>query len=298
MMTRHAQPTSQTVTWSWDGADVSCAITRYGTGPSALLLPALSSISSREEMWPLQKHLADHFETVVPDWPGFGNRGKPVLDWTPNTMTAWLDHLLRTVVSRPALVIASGHAAGFVVRHFAAKPDEAPDVVLVAPTWRGPLPTMIGRRPVWLGHVRAAVDNKVVGPLLYALNLNRFVISRMAKGHVYSDPASLTSARLRNMRHVARAKGARFASVRFVTGALDPYLSGDAFRADAETIPSDRLRLIWGDETPRKSKAEMVRLAETTGITPNVLARGKLAVHEEFAPDVAGIILNAQVTCG
>lgn len=80
MMTRHAQPTSQTVTWSWDGADVSCAITRYGTGPSALLLPALSSISSREEMWPLQKHLADHFETVVPDWPGFGNRGKPVLD--------------------------------------------------------------------------------------------------------------------------------------------------------------------------------------------------------------------------
>ena len=43
----------ETFDWAWNGQDLTCALTRQGTGPRALLLPALSSISTRDEMAPL-----------------------------------------------------------------------------------------------------------------------------------------------------------------------------------------------------------------------------------------------------
>jgi len=184
----------ETSQWSWGGQDLTCALTRQGTGPRALLLPALSSISTRGEMAPLQALLAERFETLAPDWPGFGTDDKPRVAWTPAAMAGWLDHVLSRVVPNPDLIVAAGHAAGYLLRHFADNPARAPQLALVAPTWRGPLPTMIGRRPAWLARVRAAVDIPVAGPALYALNLNALVIRRMAKGHVYADPAWLTPA--------------------------------------------------------------------------------------------------------
>lgn len=277
------------ILWSWDGAEIPVTLTRAGAGPRALLLPALSSISTRSEMAPLQALLAARFETVAADWPGFGTEDKPRILWTPEAMAAWLDNLLTKIAPGPALIVAAGHAAGYVLRHFAGKPDDAPELALIAPTWRGPLPTMLGRRPGWLKRVRAAVDMPVLGPLLYALNLNDIVIRRMAKGHVYSDPDWLTPSRLAEKRKVARAGGARFGSVRFVTGALDPFESAEAFRAAAP--PPGRLRLIWGEDTPRRSKAEMAALAEEAQARPLVLPRGKLGAHEEFAQAVAAALI-------
>ena len=289
-------PHDESVAWSRDGVDISCPLTRQGTGPRALLLPALSSISTREEMAPLQALLADSYETIAPDWPGFGTKDKPRLAWTPDAMAAWLDHVLTRVVPDPALIVAAGHAAGYVLRRFADKPEEAPQIVLIAPTWRGPLPTMMGKRPAWLGRVRSAVDMPVTGPALYALNLNGPVIRKMTRGHVCSDPAWLTPDRLRDKRRVARATGARFGSIRFVTGALDPFqVAEDAHRA-AAAIPPDRMRMIWGEETPRKSRAAMAALAKAAGVTPTLLSQGKLGLHEEFADDVAQTILEAGVT--
>lgn len=282
----------ETSRWSWGGRDLTCALTRRGAGPRALVLPALSSISTRGEMAPLQALLSERFETVAPDWPGFGTDDKPRVAWTPAAMAAWLDHVLSRVVPDPALIVAAGHAAGYLLRHFAGDPARAPQLTLVAPTWRGPLPTMMGRRPGWLSRVRAAVDMPVAGPALYALNLNGLVIRRMAKGHVYADPAWLTPARMDAKRRVSRAAGARFASVRFVTGALDPFETGDDARAAAAAMPRGRVQMIWGAETPRKSKAEMEALAAAAGVTPTVLPHGKLGLHEEFADDVAAAILE------
>ena len=70
-------PHDERFDWSWDGVKLSCPLTRQGTGPRALLLPALSSISTRGETAPLQALLADRFETVAPDWPGFYNSRRP-----------------------------------------------------------------------------------------------------------------------------------------------------------------------------------------------------------------------------
>ena len=46
------------ITWAWDGEAVRVGVDRAGTGPALLLLPALSSISTRREMRPLQEPLA------------------------------------------------------------------------------------------------------------------------------------------------------------------------------------------------------------------------------------------------
>jgi hypothetical protein len=48
--------------------------------------------------------------------------------------------------------------------------------------------------------------------------------------------------------------------------------------------------LVYGAETPAKSRAEMEALAAVPGIRTARLARGKLAVHEEFPDATFGAI--------
>jgi pimeloyl-ACP methyl ester carboxylesterase len=141
---------------------------------------------------------------------------------------------------------------------------------------------MGGQRP-WFERLCRLVDLPALGPALYRLNVNPFVVRRMGAGHVYSDLAFLNEARLREKLAVTRAPGARFASVRFVTGRLDPLASRDEFLALARRAAAPIL-VVYGAETPPRSRAEMEALAALPGIRSVLLPRGKLAVHEEF-PD-------------
>jgi pimeloyl-ACP methyl ester carboxylesterase len=158
-----------------------------------------------------------------------------------------------------------------------------PQLVLIAPTWRGPLPTMLGGHRPFFDRLCRLVDHPVLGPLVYRLNVNRPAVRYMGAGHVYADPAFLAGERLRQKLAVVRAPGARFASVRFVTGRLDPLASREAF-LDLARRASTPILLIYGAGTPPKSRAEMEALAAVGGVRSVRLAHGKLSVHEEF-PD-------------
>jgi hypothetical protein len=57
MITSEFMQTEQ-LTWRYDGTSVELAVDWSGQGPLVLLLPALSSISTRHEMRPLQERLA------------------------------------------------------------------------------------------------------------------------------------------------------------------------------------------------------------------------------------------------
>ena len=71
--------------WSWQGTPISLAMDEAGEGQSVLLLPALSSISTRSEMWRLLEVLSARFRAVTVDWPGFGDRPRPRIgNWTPD----------------------------------------------------------------------------------------------------------------------------------------------------------------------------------------------------------------------
>jgi pimeloyl-ACP methyl ester carboxylesterase len=277
------------LTWTWHGKSVDLALDSAGQGPIVLLLPALSSISTRREMWPLQQQLSSHYRTISIDWPGFGDQGRPALDWKPAAYAEFLEYILDAVAPSPHAIIAAGHAATYALAHARARPGAFGRLVLVAPTWRGPLPTMMnGRRP-FFNRLCDVVDLPVLGPLLYKLNVNRTVVRFMAAGHVYTDPAWLSGERLREKLAVTRAPGARFASIRFVTGMLDPIDTREQFLALARQAAIPMLT-VFGNETPPRSRAEIDALATIQGMRSVCIPRGKLSLHEEFATEVAQAI--------
>lgn len=272
-------------------AAVACDV--VGRGRDALLLPALSSIATRQEMRPLAERLAGGLHCVLPDWPGFGGaapRGQPL---SPAAMDAFLDAFLDagfgTLVGRDAVGIAAGHGATYLIQAALRHPGAFSRLVLIAPTWRGPLPTVTdGRKPALCRRVRTAIEMPGIGPLLYRLNLSRPIVARMMREHVYADPAKVTPALLRAKLAVAGTPGRRFGTAAFVTGGLDPVGSRSAFLALFEgDLPP--ILMLRPRGTPARSAAEMDALA-ATGRVEAVTIGGALAAHEEVPDEVAAAI--------
>lgn len=277
--------TDSRISWTWRGKSVELGCETRGRGPAVLMLPALSSISTRAEMRPLADALSATVTATAVDWPGFGDRPRPAVAWQPDAFRDFLAFLLQSS-GRPFATIAAGHAAGYLIAHAAAHPGSAGRLILVAPTWRGPLPTMMGGQRAAFRTIADLVDLPVIGPALYRLNVNQPMIRMMVAGHVYADSASFAGRRLAEKLAVTRARGARHASVRFVAGALDPMATRAEFLAAARALVDPAL-VVYGARTPPKSRAEMEALAQLPGIASCVLPDGKLAVHEEFPAPVA-----------
>jgi hypothetical protein len=94
--------------WTWCGKAIDLGFDARGQGPTVLLLPALSSISTRHEMRPLQERLAHRYSTFSIDWPGFGDQPRPPVDWTPDGCYAFLSFLLTSVVAQPPQSLPPG----------------------------------------------------------------------------------------------------------------------------------------------------------------------------------------------
>jgi pimeloyl-ACP methyl ester carboxylesterase len=281
----------RTISCKWEHSEIALGMDEAGSGPSLVLLPALSSISTRREMFPLLERLSPRFHISTVDWPGFGDRARPRNDWSPEILSAFLNWYLSEIVPPPHAVVAAGHAATYALYQAVHRPGTITRLALIAPTWRGPLPTMMGGIRPWFDRVRAVVDHPIIGPPVYRLNVSSAVIQKMAREHVYSDPDWLTGERLANKLAVTRAPGARHGSIRFVTGALDRVDCRAAFLELARQADVPIL-VIYGEEAPPKSRAEMEALADVANIDVRVtrLATGKLAIHEELADAVANAI--------
>jgi pimeloyl-ACP methyl ester carboxylesterase len=275
------------IDWCWDGKSVSVGFTAAGDGPTVLLLPSLSSISTRCEMRPLQERIGLRFRAIAVDWPGFGDLPRPKIAWRPDTYRGFLSYIAAEF--KPSATIAAGHAAGYAIAHSAEEAGSLGLLILLSPTWRGPLPTMVGKRLALFRWISQAVDLPVVGHVLYHLNINKPVIRMMARGHVYADRSWLTLDRLKEKLAVATAPGARFASFRFVAGELDPFQQRSDF-LDAASRINTPVQIIFSAQCPRKSKAEMIALAALSNFNVSELPLGKLSIFEEHPEDVAPII--------
>ena len=83
---------------------------------------------------------------------------------------------------------------------------------------------------------------------------------------MFADPAFLTDKLLADRMRLTRRPGARFASACFVTGALDPFDdSGRVPQPLPRRIRSPML-MLYGSDTPPKSRAEMQALGALPGI--------------------------------
>ncbi len=108
--------TTRHFSWSWQGREVGLGLDEAGEGPLVVLLPALSSISSRGEMRPLMERLARDFRVVAVDWPGFGTQPRPPMHWTPDALSAFVQYLFQSLITEPVpRVVAAGHAATYVL---------------------------------------------------------------------------------------------------------------------------------------------------------------------------------------
>jgi pimeloyl-ACP methyl ester carboxylesterase len=257
--------TTHCITWSWDREAVRVGFDRIVEGSTILLLPALSSISTRHEMRPLQDRLASEFATIAIDWPGFGTEPRPPIAWKPAAYTTFLQYVLTEVAPRPFATVAAGHAASYTLWAATSAPNSVGVLCLIAPTWRGPLPTMMGGRRGIGQWIAQAGDLPVLGPLLYQLNVNPPIVRMMARGHVYSDPDWLTRDRFAQKMAVVAAPRARQASIRFVAGMLDLMPGRSSFIETARRV-SGRTLVIYGAATPKRSKAEMEALASITNV--------------------------------
>ncbi|PSP16435.1 MAG: alpha/beta hydrolase [Cyanobacteria bacterium QS_8_64_29] len=265
--------------WSWQGQPLAVAYETLGQG-EPLLLPAFSTVASRGELRGLAQRLAAGFGVVALDWPGLGDSDRPPLAYTPELYRQFLQDFGREVLAAPVPVVAPGQAAGYAIALAERQPPLASQLVLVAPTWQGPLVAMSGQRRRWHALVRRLVRAPGIGSALYGLNTLPAFLRAMYAGHVYCDHQQLTPAFIRAKQQIARQPGARFAPAAFVTGALDPVAECSAALARLQPPPLPTLVLV-AEDALRQSRANMEALAALPEVQ-SARIPGALGAHEEF----------------
>jgi pimeloyl-ACP methyl ester carboxylesterase len=288
LTTPEAPPTTHTYQWNWQAQPVAITYETAGTGPPILLLPSFSTVSSRTEMAGLAKYLTPQFQVTSVDFPGFGDSDRSSLDYTPALYRQFLTDFLRDIYTTPVAIIAAGHAAGYAIEQAARVPNRVAKLILVAPTWRGPLPTMARGQKPWLKLVRDLIRTPMIGQFLYQLNTTPSFLGFMYRRHVYADPTHLTADVLTQKRQLTQQPGARFGAAAFVTGGLDPYVDRETAIADLQSLNIPVILAI-GASSPPKSKAEMLALAEVAGVTSFTLP-GTLGLHEEYPSELYTVI--------
>ncbi|MBW4680692.1 MAG: alpha/beta hydrolase [Microcoleus vaginatus WJT46-NPBG5] len=275
--------------WTWKKRQVQIAYEIMGEGRPILLLPALSTVSTRAEMRGIAELLAPEFQVIAVDWPGFGSSERPPFNYEPTLYYSFLADFVRDTFTEPIVVIAAGHAAGYVMHLAQQKPPVWSWVVLVAPTWRGPLPTAMGENRWFYKILKQLVCLPVLGQFLYFLNTVAPFLTSMYRRHVYSNPNAVTPSLIQQKQQISRQRGARFAPAAFVTGTLDTVKARPQFIDLFQPLPVPVLVVI-GEQTPPKSRMEMEVLVSFSGVQKCWLP-GSLGLHEEHPVALADAIL-------
>jgi hypothetical protein len=110
---------ANTFAWSWRGTSVPVGYELSGSADAEpiLLLPAMSTVSTRDEL----KALAQQLKTcrcIITDWPGFGDTAQPRLDYDPDLCRGFprektLDQrcqVARKLLGHPERAVSQGSA--------------------------------------------------------------------------------------------------------------------------------------------------------------------------------------------
>ena len=148
-MTPQLGGTLETLQVDLAGRQLRLVLERRGpaAAPLWLLLPALSTVSSRGEWKAFANVMGDRRQLVSFDWPGFGDSDRPAIAYDAALLRSALQAVLsylRTTTRQLPIVVAAGHSASVALGLATEWSGLWQELVLVAPTWRGPLPTMTG----------------------------------------------------------------------------------------------------------------------------------------------------------
>ena len=283
--------------WHFSGKQYQVVYETVGQGTPILLLPAFSTVSSRGEMKAIAQILvgADatptvspaHYEVTVLDWLGFGESECPPLDYNPALFQQLLEDFVRDVFNSPIISIAAGHASGYALKLAKDRPDIISKLILIAPTWQGPLRVM-GLPETVRNGIKNLVRSPLLGQTLYYLNTRPSFLRLMYKRHVYLDETKLTPEFIAQKHQITSKKGARYAPAAFVTGAIDPVSERKEFLNYLSSVPMPVL-IVLAKNAPPKSKAEMSAMEQLEGVRAVELP-GTLGIHEEYPEAVTQVI--------
>lgn len=277
-----------TYQWQWQAQAVTVTYETIGAGKPVLLLPALSTVSTRAEMAILATRLAAQYQVFALDWPGFGESDRLRLNYQPALYRQFLQDFVKDCFNEPIIVVAAGHAAGYALALQNASANLVAKLVLVAPTWRGPLAVMGAAESV-RGGVRTLVRSPLIGQLLYGLNTRPAFLKWMYRRHVFVNADKLTPDYIAQRHQGTQQPGARYAPAAFVTGGLDPVQTRAEFLALVERLTVPCL-VIVAQQAPPSSQAEMEAIAAVANRQVTRLP-GTLGMAEEYGEDVAAVIL-------
>jgi pimeloyl-ACP methyl ester carboxylesterase len=277
--------------WHYFNKEYSIVSETIGSGVPVLLLPALSTVSSRSEMGKVAQALSDQFQVTVLDWLGFGASERPNLDYNPSLYKQLLTSFILDNFKNKITLIAAGHATGYALDFAKNNPELIEKIILIAPTWKSPFKAM-GMGEIIAKSVRNLMRMPIVGQVLYYLNTTSSFLRFMYSRHVYVNSAMLTEEFMAEKRRVTQQKGARFASAAFVTGGLDPANSRTDFISLLQSITLPILTVI-AEDAPSKSKAEMeaINSLKINNLQTLRLA-GTLGMHEEYGDVIGKFILS------
>ena len=270
--------------WTWKDKQYQIVYETIGQGKPILMLPAFSTVSSRTEMTAVAQMLATEYQVTVLDWLGFGDSERPRVDYSPVLFQQLLNEFVKSVFKSPIILIAAGHASGYALKFAQTNLDLVSQIILVAPTWQGPLRVM-GLPDGARNGVKNLVRSPLLGQILYYLNTTPAFLRFMYKRHVYVDADKLTPEFITHKHQITSKKGSRYAPAAFVTGALDPVVTREEFLQLLISI-SVPVMIVLAENAPPKSKSEMLAMAELENLQTVKLV-GTLGLYEEFPEALA-----------
>lgn len=264
--------------WNFLGKQYQVVYETIGQGNPVLILPAFSTVSSRTEMKSIANILAAQHQVTVLDWLGFGDSECPPVDYNPILFQQLLQDFVKSRFNTPIILIAAGHASGYALKMVQANQSLVSKLILIAPTWQGPLRVM-GLPDGVRNGVKNLVRSPIIGQGLYYLNTTPSFLRLMYKRHVYVDETKLTPEFIAQKHQITSKQGARYAPAAFVTGAIDPVTTREEFLSYLSSV-SIPVLIILAENAPPKSKAEMEALAALEPVE-TVRLPGTLGIYEE-----------------
>lgn len=281
--------TKNVYNWNFSDKQYQVVYETIGEGKPVLLLPAFSTVSSRTEMKGIANILATKYLVTVLDWLGFGESQCPPVDYNPPLFQQLLGDFVKSVFNSPIILIAAGHASGYALKIAQDNSDIVSQLILIAPTWQGPLRVM-GLPDGVRNGVNNLVRSPVVGQGLYYLNTTPSFLRFMYKRHVFVNETKLTPEFIAQKHQITSKDGARYAPAAFVTGAIDPVTNREGFLQLIKSV-SIPVAIALAENAPPKSKAEMEAMTELEKVK-TVRLTGTLGISEEYPETVTEAIQN------
>ncbi len=179
-----------------------------------LLVHAPGIGASSHEMRTIMEGLARQYRVYALDLLGFGLSDRPRMAYTAQTYVSLLRDFLRSVVARPAVLVASGLSCNYAVAVAASEPDVCTRLVFLSPDALSEQ----RRQPPWLAHIWTF---PVIGFMLYAVLTSRSVLRWFSASQRQLPYRQVPAAEVTYMFAAAHQLGAQNAVRALLAGNLD-----------------------------------------------------------------------------